>query len=343
VEVAAVTTGSLARETMVSGILEPIRTVGVNAQLPGALTAVHVEEGDYVRAGQVMAEVDAREIAAQVRSAEAALAFARSTAERTEQLYKEKIVTAMEHERDRAALLAAQATLDQLRTRLGYASVRAPMAGVVTEKRVEAGDVVQSQTRLFAVADVSTLVALMQVSELDVSGIGTGQGVDLTVDALGGIGFRGVVRRVFPAADTSTRMVPVEVAISGPSARRLKPGYMARATFKLGERPGVILVPSSAVVGSGDARGVFVVEGDHVERRPVRLGQSSGGRVEVLDGVRAGETVVVAGANDLRDGAQVRVVRPVGASEAARPVGSPRAAGPRTGPGTGARTGGNPR
>ena len=312
VEVEAVTTGSLSREITMAGMLEPLRTVGVNAQLPGALLSVRAEEGDVVRAGQVLAEVDAREIAAQVRSAEASLVLAQSTAERSEKLWRERIIIAAEHERDQAALVAAQAELEQLRTRLGYASVRAPIDGVVTEKRLERGDVVQSQTRLFTVADLSTLVLRVLVSELDVAGVQVGRPADVSVDALGAARFRGTVRRVFPAADTATRMVPVEVALSGQAVRQLKPGFMARVTFQLGERPGVLLVPLRAVVGTADARAVFVVSAGKAARRTVRLGQTSAGRAEVLDGLAVGDSVVVAGMDEVRDGGAVRVVPPVG-------------------------------
>jgi membrane fusion protein (multidrug efflux system) len=316
VEVAVVSRGALSREATVAGALEPIRVVGVNAQLPGALLSVRAEEGDQVRAGQLLAEVDSREIAAQVRSAEASLELARRTAERSDQLFKDRIVTAAEYERDQAALAAAEASLDQLRTRLGFARVTSPITGVITEKRVEAGDVVQGQTRLFSVADLSTLVVRVNVSELDVAGIRPGETADVRVDAIAGAGFRGTVRRVFPAADTVTRMVPVEVAIPSTSSGQLKPGFMARVTFRLGQRTGVLLAPASAVVGAGDARAMFVVQGGRAERRPVRLGQVSAGRIEVLEGVAEGETVVVVGVDDVRDGGAVRVVPPVGASAA---------------------------
>src|SRR5688500_5807485 len=228
VEVLPIRTGSLAREIMVAGILSPVRTVGVNAQLGGALTSVRVEEGDIVREGQVLAEVDARELAAQLRSAQASLELAKSTAERSAVLFKDRVVTAAEHERDQAALAAAQATYDALRTRIGYAQVRAPTSGVITEKRVETGDVVGSQARLFTVADVSTLVVRVQVSELDITGIREGQTAGVTIDALAGSRFQGTIRRIFPAADSATRMVPVEVALSGSAAQRLRPGYLAR-------------------------------------------------------------------------------------------------------------------
>jgi membrane fusion protein, multidrug efflux system len=314
VEVARIQTGSLAREATVAGVLSPIRSVGVNAQLGGALLSVRVEEGDVVRAGQVLAEVDARELAAQARSAQASLELAKSTAERSATLFKDRVVTAAEHERDQAALAAAQATYDALRTRMGYAQIRAPTNGVVTEKRVEAGDVVSSQARLFTVADVSTLVVRVQVSELDITGLHEGQSAVVTIDAFGTSNFQGTIRRIFPAADSTTRMVPVEVALSGAAVRRLKPGYLARVTVRLGERPGVIVAPISAVVGARDARAVYVIRAGKAERRAVRLGQSSGSIVEILDGLKVGDSVVVVGAEQLRDGAAVRIVAPIGSA-----------------------------
>jgi membrane fusion protein (multidrug efflux system) len=308
----------------VAGVLSPIRSVGVNAQLGGALLSVRVEEGDVVRQGQVLAEIDSRELRAQVRSAEAALALAKSTAERSAVLYKERIVTAAEHERDQAALTAAQASLDAVRTRLGYAQVRAPTSGIITDKRAEAGDVVGAQARLFTIADISMLVVRVQVSELDISGISVGQSADVLVDALGDAKFRGTIRRIFPAADSITRMVPVEIGLAGPAIARLKPGYLARVTVKLGERPGVLLTPLSSVVGSRDARAVFLLHGTKVERRLVRVGQASGEVVEILDGITEGDTVVIAGAEQLRDGAEVRIVAPIGTANVPRGDGPSR-------------------
>jgi RND family efflux transporter MFP subunit len=317
IEVAVVSRGSVAREATMAGVLAPVRTVGVNAQVGGALLSVRVEEGDVVREGQVLAEIDSRELRAQVRSAEASLALAKSTAERSTALLKDRVVTAAEYERDQANYEAAKATLDALRTRLGYAAVRAPMSGVITEKRAEAGDVVGSQSRLFTIADVSTLVVRVQVSELDVTGLRPGQTADVTVDAVGGAAFKGTLRRIFPAADSVTRMVPVEVALAGTAARQLRPGYLSRITFKLGERPGVLLAPASAVVGARDARAVFLKAGDKVERRMVRVGQATGNVIEILEGLVEGDTVVVAGTEQLRDGSQVRVVPPIGSAPAA--------------------------
>jgi membrane fusion protein (multidrug efflux system) len=312
VEVTQVRRGSVSRDATVAGVLAPIRSVGVNAQLGGALLTVRVEEGDNVRTGQVLAEVDSRELRAQLRSAEAGLELAKSTSERSATLFKQGVVTAAEHERDQAALAAALATAEALRTRVGYAQVRAPVSGVITEKRAEAGDVVQTQARLFTIADVSTLVVRVQVSELDITGLREGQAASVTIDALGSRVFDAVIRRIFPAADSTTRMVPVEIALSGESTRMLKPGYLARVTVKLGERPGLLLAPTSAIVGSRDARAAYVVRGGKVERRMVRVGQASGSVVEIIEGLALGDSIVWVGAEQLRDGATIRIVAPIG-------------------------------
>ena len=322
VETAAVGRGTIAREIEVSGTVEPLRTVGVNAQLSGALVAVTVEEGDYVGRGAVMARVDDRELVAQLSSARANWEFARDAFQRAQQLRERQVITQAEFERDRAAEAAARASMDQLRTRLGYTVVRAPSSGVVTEKVVEAGDVVGAQSRLFTLADLSTLVVRVGVSELDVGSLRVGQQVRVGLDAHPGQRFPGSIRRVFPSADPSTRLVPVEVALTGPGAAAARPGYLARVAFALGTREGVLLIPQSAVVGSAGVQNVFVVVNGRAERRPVETGLSSEGSVEILSGLQEGEAVVVTGNHNLRNDAEVRVVTgPGGAPAGARPAG----------------------
>lgn len=317
VEVVTVSRGTLARTSTVAGILEPLRTVGVNAQLSGALLSVNVEEGNYVRAGQTLAQIDARELEAQVKSANASLELAQSTAKRSDELWREKIITAPEYERDRAALASAQATLDQLETRLGYAVIKAPISGVVTEKRLEAGDIVSPQTRLFSIADVSTLVSRVMVSELEVPFLRANATVDVTVDALAGARVPGRIRRVFPAADSVTRLVPVEVALSGSALNQLRPGFTIRATFRLGSRDDALLIPTRAVAGPAGARTVVVVRQGKGERRMVRVGPDIDGKTEVFEGLALGDTVIVAGQALLRDGAPVRIVPPLSPGESA--------------------------
>jgi RND family efflux transporter MFP subunit len=316
VETEPVENGRIARSVTVSGTVEPIRTVAVNAQLSGALRTVSAEEGTYVQAGAVLATLDDREISAQLASVNASWELAKANFDRAEQLRARQVITAAEYERDRAALAAAEAQRQQLETRLGYATVRAPISGVVTEKNVEAGDAVGVQTRLFTIADISTMVVRVRVSELDVVDLAPGAAVQVALDAFPSGMLSGRIRRVFPAADPATRLVPVEVAIRGSDARIARPGFLARVTFALGAKDNVRLVPASAIVkDASGAEAVYVVESERAERRIVRTGAVSEGRVEIVDGVQVGEIVVVTGTNNLRDGATVRIV----SGPAARP------------------------
>jgi membrane fusion protein (multidrug efflux system) len=312
VEIELVRRGSVSRTSVIAGMLEPIRSVGVNAQLSGILLSLKAEEGHRVRQGQVLAEIDARELEAQARSAEAALRFAQSTVERSEQLFKQQIITIAELERDRASHEAAKAATEQLKTRLGYARVVAPISGMITEKRIEAGDIVSSSTRLFTVADVSTLVTRILVSELEVSTLRAGDVVPLTVDALAGQRVEGRIRRIFPSADSATRLVPVEVALSGNQLAGLRPGYTVRATLALDKRDNALLVPSRAVSGPAGARAVHVVTGGQIERRAVRIGSDMAGLSEILEGVGEGDSVIVSGTSMIREGAKAKVVAPLG-------------------------------
>src|SRR5690606_14487291 len=308
VETGRVELGPTARSVTDRGAVEPIRTVGVNSQLSGALLTVEVEEGMRVREGQVLARMDDRELAAQEASAEAAFNVAEAAFKRAEQLYQNQVITINEYERDRTAYAAALAQLEQLRTRRGYAIVRSPLDGIVLEKRVEAGDVVAPQTQLFRIGDVSTMVVRVPVSELDVVELAPGATASIVFDAFPSRTFTGTIRRIFPSADPTTRLVPVEVALDAEGAITARPGFLARVTFALGARSNVALIPASAVVSGVGGQAVFTLENGQAMRRSIQTGLTSEGKVEVLSGVEPGEVIVVAGANTLRDGATVRVV-----------------------------------
>ena len=308
VEVMPVVRGSIARQVTVPGAVEPLRTVGVNSQLAGALTAVAVEEGTMVRRGAVLARLDDREVAAQLTAAEAALQVAEAAAARAEQLRDRKVITLPEYERERTALASTQAQVEQLRARRGYATVVAPTDGVIIEKQVETGDVVGNNTRLFVIADVSALVVKVGVSELDVVQLRNGEGVTITLDAFPNRDLRGRIRRIFPTADPATRLVPVEVVLDGEAARIARAGFLARVTFDLASSDNVLLLPVSAVLGGQGSQAVFVVDDNNTAtRRTVVTGLTSRGQVEIVSGLAEGERVVVTGQNSLRDGMTVRV------------------------------------
>jgi RND family efflux transporter MFP subunit len=329
VEIAVAELGTAARTVTATGTVEPIRTVTINSQLAGAVRSVAVEEGDMVRAGGLLARIDSRELEAQLGSARANLEVAQRAAERAETLRKQEIITVAEYERDVAAHAAARATYEQLQTRIGYAAVRAPISGVVLTKQVEMGDIVANQTVMFTIGEVSTLVVRLPISELDVTALDEGDEVSLAMDAVPGRTLPGRIRRIFPSGDPTTRLVPVEVVLTGEAAREARPGFLARVEFRLDPRSGVLMVPAGSLVDDAGGSAAFVISGGQARRRPVRRGGIFQGRVEITDGLAVGDTVAVAGVTTLRDGASIRVVQ---APAMAQPEASRSSAGARTAP-----------
>lgn len=300
----------LSRTVTVTGPIEPIRTVAVNAQTTGTLLSVLVEEGDRVRSGQLMAELDARETAAQLERARAVLANAEAAFRRAEQLAANGLTTDAELDAARSSYEIAQADVEVWRTRLEFSRISAPVSGVVTAKHVERGSAVSTNQAMFEIADDSLLVVRVRVSELDVVHLEPGNRVTLRLDAYPEARLSGRIRRIFPSADAASRLVPVEVVLgSRPRGVEARPGFLARVDFALDRRDGVLAVPASAIGVSDGGAYVYVVDADTLVRRPVETGLTAAGWIEVRQGLEGGELVVSSGHVNLRPGAAVRVRR----------------------------------
>ena len=308
VAVATVAPRDLARSVTVTGPVEPVRTIGVNSLSAGTVLALHVEEGDRVREGQVLAELDARETRAQLERARAVLANAEAVFERNKGLHASQIITDTEFEQSRSAFEVAKSDAEVWRTRVEFSRITAPSAGVVTAKHVEAGSAVSPNQRVFDLADVSLLVVRVQLSELDVVHVRPDVEVNVALDAYPDAVVRGRVRRVFPSADAQSRLVPVEVALSAlPVGGRRAARVPGAGHFPNGSARGCARGACGSRRRRGGGQFVFVVQADSAVRRPVTLGITVEGFVEVTNGLASGERVVTSGLASLRPGTRVRV------------------------------------
>jgi RND family efflux transporter MFP subunit len=282
--------------------------IGVNSQTSGTVLQVQVQEGDRVAEGDLLARLDGREVDAQLARARAVLDAATSKFARDSQLHAGTIVTDAEFEASRAALTVAQSDARLWETRRAFTRIVAPATGIVLTKQVEAGSAVQPNQRLFDLADVSLLVVRVQLSELDVVHLARGAAVQVRLDAYPDARVTGRVRRIFPSADPASRLVPVEVALGPrPQGVEARPGFLARVEFGLDRRPDALTVPAAAVGMTNAGSFVYVVQADTLAQKPITVGVTVEGWVEVTDGVAEGERVVVSGHTNLRPGARVRV------------------------------------
>ena len=298
----------LVRTVAVTGPLEPIRSVAVNAMAAGTVTRMLVEEGSRVAPGQLLAELDSRELAAQLERAEAVLARAQADHDRAQQLRSRELNSDADLDAARSAFATARADAELWRTRLEFTRITAPVAGVVTAKRIERGGAVSANDEMFVIADDAQLVVRVQVSELDVVKLEPGRSVDVQIDAYPGVRVEGRIRRIFPSADRVSRLVPVEVALGrAPRGVSPRPGFLARVEFAVESRRGALAVPTAAVSVVDGASFVYLIQADTLLSRPVQLGLTTAGWVEVTRGLERGDRVVTSGHLNLRPGAAVRI------------------------------------
>ena len=212
-----------------------------------------------------------------------------------------------------AAVATARAELRTLENLAGYTRIVAPLSGIVTERFVDPGALIQtassSRTQaapLVAIARVDRLRVAVDIPEPNVAYVAPAIGAVVEASSLPGEQFPARVARIGTALDPATRTMRAEIDMPN-AAGRLRPGMTAKVTLELRRIPQAVTVPSSALRSVGADRTVFVVDGSVAREVRVRTGLQSADWVQVVEGLRGGESVVVASAGVLRDGAAVRV------------------------------------
>lgn len=298
----------LSQEIQVSGNIEPIREIRLAARMTGIVEEVRFEEGQRVERGDVLARFDVSEQEAELARARATLERARSVYDRSRALLEREMVTEAEYEDARTERAVAESEVRLWETRAAFGTVTAPAEAVVTRKLVEAGDAVSSGEPLFVLADLSTMVIPVNVSDVHAARISEGQAVEVQVDAEPGRVWEASIRRIFPVADPESRLVTVEVALDDPNREILRPGYLARVRIDVDRREGVLAVPNQALLAStGRAPFVFIIEDERLVRRNVVTGVSRRDWTEILEGLEPGERVVGSNPANLQEGTLVRV------------------------------------
>ena len=285
-----------------------------------------VEEGSFVKAGEIVAEVDHDALeaqvslaGAQVQAAEVALEEKTRENRRMESLFAEDVAT--EQQRDnaltafksaQASLAQAQAQLRLARANLEDAFVRAPMDGIVVSRFLDPGAMVSSATPIIEIAQIDPLRLMISVPARMLPALVPGA-TPVQVDLPGlPAPISTVVSRIFPAVDTSTRTASVEILLDNPAGenglRPLRPGMYATATLRIDAREAAVTIPVSSVIRVLGRQVVFVVRGDTAEAVDVETGIREHDRVEIVSGLAPGDEYVVTGQNKLTDGNPVERV-----------------------------------
>ena len=302
------------------GTLNPFEEVTVSAEIEGVIRSVKVEEGSQVSKGMLLAAIDDSDYSLEVKRADAVFKQAEATLENTrlefkrkDVLYKEELVTKQQYDDvttrlslAEAEVERAKASLSLARLKLSKTKITSPLACVIKEKRVSAGDFVRNGTPLFIIIQPNPLKLRFTVPEKDVGRLRVNQEVMLRVDGFAEAEFKGRVNIVFPNVEEKTRTLQVEALVPNNNGL-LKPGLFAKVIlYTAGER-NTIVVPVTALLYEGEKVRVFVTEGDRAKERVVKLGSKYGEFMEIIEGVKTGEKVVFMGQQNLSDGAKVSI------------------------------------
>ncbi|WP_405233481.1 efflux RND transporter periplasmic adaptor subunit [Lentisalinibacter salinarum] len=307
VEVAKVARDDIYAVYSGTAALEAFAEAEVVAKVGGEIREVLAEEGETVQRGQMLARLDGDRLRLELEQARANLARAEQEYQRNTELHEKGLLAAGAFENLKFELDALRAAWRLAQLEYSYTEIRAPIDGVVSERLVKVGNTIAANTPMFRVTDLEPIVSYLHVPEKEFGKIEQGQPVFITIDALPGERFRGVVERISPVVDAGTGTFKVTVEVDEEDTA-LKPGMFGRLDIVYDSRPSRLLVPRPAVVETESGPAVYVVRDGVVERRPVQTGIAWQNRMEIVSGVEESEQVVVVGQSGLRDGARVKVV-----------------------------------
>jgi len=306
VSVTTVGEKNIADDIDLVGTIDANNDVAIVSEAQGKVTKVLADVGDYRPAGSVLIQIDDELALAAMNTAQVNLDKARKDYERFQELYKEKAVTDSQLE---GAELAYESANDQFvvaRRQYNDTRVTTPISGIVTSRTMDVGNYVNSKTVVADVVDISKLKITVNVDEHDVFNLKAGGRVTIFTGVYPGVEFSGIIKTISEKGDAS-HTYPVEVDFPNSKEHPLKAGMFAHVLFTVRSGGNSLVIPRQALVGSVESPQVYVVEDGIARLKDVVIGSSFNNYLEVLSGLKSGETVVTNGQNNLQDNTKVSV------------------------------------
>lgn len=303
VKTAEVTTGEAVDAVYASGVVEYVRQARIAPVVTAPIRQVLVEEGQAVRPGQTLAQLDDGPQEGATLQLEAQAALARATAARQARLNAAGFGARAAYEDAQAQAQAATAAARGARAHLADYRIKAPFAGRVIRREAEPGDLASVGKPLFVVADTGALRITADIDERDVGRLAAGQEAQVRSDSFPGRTFPARISEITPQGDSTSRVFRARLALSPDTV--LKPGMTVEANLVTARRANAALAPTSAIRDGA----VFVPEGGRARRVAVTVGTKGAERSEITAGLKPGQRVIVEPAAKLKDGARIAAGR----------------------------------
>ena len=322
VRLGRVAKGEIRTHLVLNGTVEPERSVAVYSRLAAYVREVTREEGSFVKKGDILARLDDTEIRISHQQARIQLEQARLTLDeetdiyaRNQELKKNELISEMDFQASEARQRQAKLEFENktenfknLELQLNYTRLRTPVSGYITERKVEVGDRVTANQHVYTVEDFSPLLIRVFVPAADTARLKPGMTTDVSTDTLAGRVFSGNIKLVNPRIDVQSGTVKVTIQVDDKSLS-LKPGMFVEVNIVTRSLKDALVVPRSAVQYQRDNVLAFVYSMGKVSEKQVKVGVVEDDRVEILEGLTEGDTIVVQGAEVLKDGMSVSVIK----------------------------------
>ncbi len=291
-----------------TGNLEPNRELNFASETAGRTIAVYFEKGSFVSEGQMLVKLDDETIQRELKIANITLEKRKKDFERVENLAKSSVGTMAQYDDTKYALQTAEQQVEALKERLAKTIIKSPISGVVSRKAIEKGSYLAPNVPIADITDISRLKMIIKVSESELMKIQQGQAVKIKIDAYPEADFSGVVTNLAVKADNSKRY-EVEIQVNNSTGASLRGGLFGVVYFQFAKSGSALMIPRKAIVGSIQDAQVFVVENGVAFARKVKVGTVKNDKIEVVEGLKDGEKVVVTGQINLQDKTKVTEIK----------------------------------
>jgi len=307
VHVTQVIRQGLAEKQLISGTIEALSTVRIYTQEPGRIKSLPFYPGDKVKKDQIIGILDDAILIREFEKARAQHSQAKLDLKRLKRLAPRKLASKEQLSRAQTLVAQAAAELNLFKTRLSYAKIHAPITGVITQRLVEAGDVVSLNKHILSIADVSQLKVTLSLSELTISQLKEDMAVSIRIDALGDTQFAGKILRIHPTIDAASRQGSIEILFDEVPQGAL-PGQLCRVEINTVTAPRLV-IPVNAI--RNDSIGEYVYRLNNkkeAKRARIQTGIQVNEWVEVISGLKLNDTIVTKGFQGLAKAKTVNII-----------------------------------
>lgn len=309
VEVATLANGSISSNYATTAVLEAKEEAFVVARASGIIEVIHVEEGDYVEKGQVLAQLEPKRYHLSLDRAKADLVGIEKELHKINKVYDKKLVSDDTYDKLNAQYQSAKATLALAELDLKEATIRAPISGFIAERNAKVGNLTESfqRAQMFHIVEQKELYGIVHLPEKELPKVHVDQKASLNMTALGDSLVTAYVERISPVVDPKTGTFKVTLRVPN-QENMLKAGMFAQVKLNYDTRDNATLLPRRALLAIDDKVNVFIINDGKAEKVAVKVGYQEGEFVEILEGLNGSEQVVITGHQNLKDQAPVEIV-----------------------------------